>query len=324
MRRFIILALAFLVLSIAGGTQEAWAADPAGHAFCRNGIPNNEWLAANIEKSLKARPDGKGRVDGCYATVHSFYEAFKRGDVKTTHLNSISDLPAYIRSWTTEKAKADYQYNSACIYDMAGGVQRVEMGCRPRDLHPGEVIYKNPETGALVLLSGCANPGVTEVPPIVVQANPCIEVHWPTELTPGRRAVRFAYIGDKPLSANVCSIALSMAGVSGKLIDMPEECPDRYPANRGGRIVLVVCAWDAVEEVASQHLGYRAQVQNVSGSYWVRATGDNVLYLPEAALRGETVVCWELPDGTFVTYGVRKDNFVNGVARIPASVVYGH
>lgn len=317
-----LLVLAVFVLSIFGGAQAAWAADPAGHAFCRNGIPNNEWLASNVEKSIAVRSSGDGKVDGCYGTVNSFFEAFKKGDPTSAKLNSIRDLPAYIRSWTTEKAKNGYLYNSACIYEMVGGVQQVVMDCRARNLHPGEIIYKNPETGALVLLTGCANPGVTEVPPIVVQANPCLEVHWPTELTPGKRAVRFAYLGDKPLQANTCNIALAPAG-GAKVTDMPEECPDRYLVNRGGRLIPVVCSWDDVQVDVTRILGYPARVQNVSGSYWIRATGDNVLYLPQAALRGETCVCWELPDGTFKTLCVRKESFVDGIARIPESSVYG-
>jgi hypothetical protein len=113
-----------------------------------------------------------------------------------------------------------------------------------------------------------------------------------------------------------------MAG-GDKRNDMPEECPDHYLVNRGGRLIPVVCTWDDVAVDVSRKLGYRAMVQNVSGSYWIRATGDNVLYLPQAALRGETCVCWELPDGTFKTLCVRKESFVDGVARIPESMVYG-
>lgn len=319
MRNLLFGILAAFVLSIFGGTA-AYAADPAGHQFCRQGVPSNTWLAANIEKSLAAHPDGNGHVDGCYATAQEFFIAFKDGDPKSTKLGSVKDLPAYIRSWTTQAAKKDYQYNSACIYEEADGTHVVKMGCATRDLHPGEIIYKDPETNALVLLTGCANPGVTEIPPVIVEANPCVEIHFPTMVAQGQQAVRFAFIGRRNLPGRC--IALQRAG-GPKVTDLPEECPDTYKEERGGRMVTIVCTWDEVAGAASQLLGFPANVRNVSGSFYIRATGDNVLYLPKDALDGETAICWELPNGTFVTYGVRRQNFVNGVATIPVERVYG-
>lgn len=321
MKHLLLTAFAVLVLSIFGGATAVHAADPAGHQFCRSGVPSNVWLAQKIEQSLAAHPDGSGHVDGCYATVYEFYIAFKNGDPKSTKLGSLADLPGFLRSTVRAEAKADYQYNSSCIYEEADGTHEVKMGCATRDLHPGEIIYQDPETNELVLLSGCANPGVTEVPPVIVEANPCVEVHFPTQVAQGQQAVRFAYIGRHTLPGRC--IALQRADGS-KVTDMPEECPDAYKAIRDGRLVQIVCTWQDVEEAASGLLGYPASVQNVSGSFYIRATGDNVLYLPKEALDGETAICWELPNGQFVTYGVRRENFVNGVATIPPERVYGN
>jgi len=321
MNRRLLYSAAF-VLSVMGGTQVAHAAEPGGHSFCIHGAPDKNILASDMEKSLAAHPDGNGHVNGCYATMNDFFVSLKAADPTATNLNSIRDLPAYVRRWTTEVAKKDYLYSSDCLYENRDGSHTVGHGCVNRDIKKGEVIYKNPDTGALTALSGCANPGPIPVPPIVVESNPCLQVHFPTEMP--RRAVRIAYMDNRLLPSNKCTIALQIAGESAKRTDLPEECPDKYPAERGGRMVTIVCTWDAVEEAASGLLGHAVRVQNVSASFYIRATGDNVLYLPQEALNGETAICYELPDGTFKTVGVRRRNFIDGVATITPVQVYGH
>ena len=161
------------------------------------------------------------------------------------------------------------------------------------------------------------NPVNLAIQEFVVAGNPC-----PKIVFPGRngRAIRIAYIDQKELPSTC--LLLERSGVKEGMRGIPQECPDSYDKVIRGRKVHIACTWEPVEVAASELLGFQAEVQNVAGSFYARGDGSNTLYLPPEALNGETAICYELPDGTFVTYGVRGKHFVNGVATITDAQVF--
>jgi len=308
-------ALAALALSFFGGAGEAKAADPTGHQFCPGGMSGPSELAGRMSRSLAADPSGNTKLEKCHATPYHFLIAFQKLDpgAKLTH---VSQLPTYIRKLVVTPSEEKVEYFSACLHDRPNGARDVVLNCVSRELRSSENRYANPDTGVVVLLQSCVNPGGSQN--TLVVETPCIEVRFPSmgEKTP----VRFAYMGRAALPGRCHKYML--AGESRPLYETPEECPDTYQKVVAGRVVTVVCRWDEVEVAVSEKLGYTAEVQNVSGSFYTRAVGTNSWFLPPEALDGESVICWEAKDGTTVTVGVRREDFVNGVAVITKEHVY--
>jgi len=317
---FVALFAAFLALSFFGGASEAYAAEPAGHSFCKGGMGNPEELAARVTRSLAQKADGSAPIEKCAATPAHLLVSFQELNPKAKaagRLNTVSQLPGFIEKLVVVPSEPGMEYNSACLYERADGTLYVKLGCVTRELRGAEVRYADPETGVVVLMQDCVNPGGSQMT-LVVEGG-CIEIKSPAMGT--GIAKRFAYIGRTPLPGKCHKYLLS--GEPKPLYDTPEECPDVYDKIVDGRKVRVVCSWDEVEAAASENLGFTAEVQNVSGSYYTRADGTDSWFLPVEALDGESVICWELPDGTFVTIGVRREHFVDGVAVITPAVVEG-
>ena len=305
------LIAAILVLSPFGATV-AMAAEPAGMSFCPGGMPGgkNE-LLRKMNQSLAADPRGYRVLEGCHAAPIHFLLAWQKGD-PGARLTSVDQLPAYVDKLVVMATPKDVEYQSSCL-QVRGGALTVIMGCVTRTIRKGEVVYGNPDTGIRTLMGSCANPGVAESLELVVTAAPCLRIDFPTQ---GKgQAVRFAYIGANPLPGRCHSYQL--AGVRERLYSTPEECPDVYKKMIGNREVTVVCSWDQVEAAVSEELGFFAEVQNVSGSFYARAAGTNSWYLPPEALNGGAVICWEMPDGSFRTVGVSYEHYnASGVATI--------
>lgn len=306
MRIYAFFVALFLALSF--GASGAQAVEPQGHSYCIGGIASKEQLLAKMDASLAADLTGNKKLQGCVATPNDFLTIWKKSDAKA-NLASVADLHRYISEFTATQPEKDTMYQSACLRDRVGGTHEVVADCTQRDPKPGEVIYAS-RTGMLVLMGGCANPGVGKVPPTVVEAH-CLEID-----TPSMKGVdvRFAHTNDHLLSG-YC-MKMQLAGEQAPRHDLPEECSDAYTKEVAGRLVKVICSWDKVEEDASRILNRRVRVGNVSGSYKPRANGVTKLYLSADAIDGETWFCFELPDGRFVTKGVRREQFVRGVAVI--------
>lgn len=303
----LVLAPLSLVVSI---PQTASAMTPSGHKFCEAGIKSPEQLKQKILAALAKDPTGsKITLAGCKATAMHFLLAFQQTK-SGAGLKTVQDLPAFLDKLVPITVDARNEFQVSCLWDTANG-REIKMDCETRPLRRGEVVYGDRETRELLIMSSCANPGIAVVPPIVVMS-PCYEVRAPS--MGAKVAVRFAYIGVKPLPGKC--IALQMAGETQKRFDMPEECPDTYQVIRDGRKVKVVCTWDAVEVASSKKLGKPVEVQNVTGSFYARADGTNSWFLPVEALDGMMAICWELPDGTFVTLGVTRKDYVDQIATI--------
>ncbi len=318
-----ILVACALVLSIFGWTSEAQAAEPVfvgsyGDKFCDTPIASATDLEARFKGSLAIKADGSHAMVGCKATPRQFLVAFQMDDPKAG-LMTVADLPSYAHDMKATSAKRDHEYKSACLWQVAGGSFAVKFNCIQREIRRGEVIFAS-RTGVLVLMSNCANPGVVEVPPIVVTARPCVRVEFPNFA--GNVPTRVVFIGRKALNPNC--IKLEVAGVSEAYRDLPQQCPNAYTktvVDEQGRkrLYRVSCNWDAIEQAASGLLGYRASVQNVSTSFYGKVNGTNVLYLPPEALDGEVVVCYG--DGDNHSFGVRRRDYIDGKAVIPLDVV---
>lgn len=307
-------------LSLVGSAEQAsaFAFNGRDQAFCENGLRSPQELAGKIDRSIAADPTGNRRLQDCLATPNDFLQGFRLADPKAaaTQLAALRDLSVYVRSLVV-MTPADTDFRTSCLQITAAGKHQVKMDCVERPIRNGEVIYGNPKTKVLVLMSSCANPGA--VPAIVVDAK-CIEVHSPS--MDMKANVRFAYIAPNSLSSK-CH-ALLLAGETQKRA-YTSECPDRYPVIRDGLQVWVNCVWDAVEDAVSKKLGVPSKVQNASGSYKPRALGTNVWYLPLDARTGEAVICWDLPDGRVATIGVRREHYVTtDDGRMVATITPAH
>ncbi len=302
-----------LALSQALGAQAAHAAN-GDHRFCDTPIANPTDLENRISASLAADPTGYQAMKGCRASPVHFLIVWK-DDFPTAKLATVQDLLPFVRELKPMELKKDMQYDSACLRERPDRVYDAIRDCTQRPAREGETVYA--WRGKPALMSSCANPGVIEIPPIVVNLQ-CIEVDFPSD-----KAIptRFAYIGPRPIPSKC--VRLHIASESQSRLEMPNECPSAYTKTINGHLVQVVCDWREDERAVSQLLGVRAAVQNVSGSFYGRGPGMNKLYLPKEALEGETVVCWELPDGRIVTKGVRRQNFRNGVAVITEQEMRG-
>lgn len=305
----VVFALALLLLG--GVVEKAQAMEPAGHSFCKDGVGTTEQLAAKITRALAVDPNGNRKLEGCYATPLHFLIAFQEAD-PDAGLTSVSQLPGYVRGLVATEVDRTVEYQSSCIHDKPNGGTTVVMGCVTREVRHGEVIYSNPTTGKRVMWGGCANPGFAPSMDVVVQAERCIEVRFPSM---GRAIpVRGAYIGPRALPGR-CH-ALLLAGETERRHDMPEECRRTFQRMIEGRLVTIVCDWREVEENSTRYMRQPVRVQNVSYSFNTREEGTNRWFLPPEALEGLPTICWEMPDGTFRTLSVGRDSFVNGVATI--------
>ena len=310
-----LIVAAFLALSVFGGAQKAQAVEPAGHSFCKGGMKDPDELARRMDVALVADSAGNHKLEKCMATPSLFLKAFQQAD-PGAGLTSVSQLPGYVRSLEVLPTKKGMEYETSCLLEAEGGAMSVDMVCVTRPLRGNEVVYGNPVTRVGVLMQSCVNPGAVEVPPIVVDAPACLEVRFPSN---AGDSIRFAYIGPRLLSGRCHKYAFVGRAVTH---DTPEECPDSYEKMINGRKVKVVCSWDEVEQAVSGLLGAPSQVQNVSGSFVANGDGTNSWYLPPDALDGEAVICWELPDGTFRTLGVRRGDYIENVATITRQWVY--
>ena len=303
----------FLALSQVLGAGEAKAAN-GDHRFCDVAIQNPTDLENRLSESLSIDPTGNHAMKGCRATPVHFLAVWKT-DFAQAHLATVQDLLPFVREFKPMVAKKEMEYNSACLRERPDRVYDVVTGCTTRPVRSGETVYA--WHGKPAMMSSCANPGVIEVPPIVVSLA-CVEVDfWSDTKIP----TRFAYIGPKAIPTQC--VRLHIASEQESRTEMPNECPDAYTKVINGHLVQVVCDWREDEAAVTQLLGVRSQVQNVSGSFYGRVNGMNVMYLPKEALNGEFAVCWTLPDGRIVTKGVRRGSFVNGVAVIPEAQVVG-
>ncbi|HEX2792755.1 MAG TPA: hypothetical protein VHO23_03515 [Candidatus Paceibacterota bacterium] len=295
----LVLALSFLF----GG---AALADP-GHKFCEKPLTPQE-AADRMDRSLELDPSGNRPMAGCRANPLDFQKAWENEFQVPKELRQFSN---WIRSFTEMTVEPGQQLYSACIrHDGNGVITR----CVTRTLHDGEKAWGI--GNEIYLLGDCVNPVNMTIEAAEVTLSPCVTLNFvgsklPPEL--GGGAIRIAHVGPKPLPTKC--LELAMAG-GETMRGLPQECPDAYTKVIGGRNMKVVCSWVEVEAAVSKKLGVHSEVQNVSGSFYPRATGMNSLTLPRQVMDAFMAVCYELPDGSFVTVGVDRNDWVNGVATI--------
>lgn len=313
-----ILALALALSPLQGwalGDGEARAAIQ-GHKFCETPLAPAE-LKARMIRALVADSTGNRKLEGCRANPLDFLKAWEEEEGAPKR---VADLPDFIGRFHKIVVPVNQEIWAACIREDGNGVKK---RCVKRTRESTEETYG---IGTHVyLLEGCVNPVNTTVEPVTVAASPCITIFFPGKPFPkevGGAAIRLGYVGPKDLSAEC--LLLTRAGVAEPMVGIPNECPpDTYTRKViGGREVRVVCDWSEVEAEVSRILGVKAEVQNVSGSFYPVLEGQNKLVIHREALNGYTAFCYELPDGTFVTYGVTREHFVDGVATIKSSDVF--
>ena len=327
LRNFFVAFLA--LLSLVGVAGVAQAADPAGDRFCADG-PSNTVLAQRIEEALKADPSGlRVRPKNCVAVPYSFLVAAQSVDPDEANLKTVADLPAYFRKLRAVKAETSVYYSTSVIHVRPNGSQDVMLGHETREARPGEVIYENPDTGVQVAMGSCSNIGVERQDDVVVEAE-CVRIDFPS-MSPGKRgnrrmAIRFAHLDTKAVESSGC-LKWKYMGDAQTYFETTQECPGVYRRKvidaGGERMATVVCNWNAVEAAASRDIGHPIKVQNVSGSFYARADGTNSWWLPVSALDGMAVICWEDETGTLrATVGVKREDFVNGVATVTVEHVH--
>lgn len=313
-----------LALCTFGWASEARAAAPGGDPFCTDG-PSNGVLAQRIEAALAQDPSGlRVKPKNCNAVPASFLVAYQEVDKNEKNLKTVADLPAYFRKLVAETAEKKVLYQTSVLYVSRNGDQHVALGRETREAKIGEVIYVNPDTGAKVAMGACSNPGVEKIEDVVVIAENCYRIDFPS-MSAGksrnlRMAIRYAHMDSKAIKSDGC-LSWLYAGEVQKRYETTEECPSTYRREvRDGnrtRMATVVCRWDEVEAAASRALGRRVVVQNVSGSFYARQDGTNSWWVPESALDGMAVICWEDEDGNLrASVGVTRKDFVNKVATI--------
>ncbi len=300
------LALALALTFGFGATAEA---SPIGHRFCEKPLAPAE-LAEKLERSLQSDPTGNRPLDGCRAKPLDFLEAWENEE---TGVTEVSELPALVRRLVEVETTPGLIIPSACIRQDGNGVITK---CEPRLRHPSEKVYGI--NGVALLMGDCVNPINLKIEPVVVTLSPCVRIEFPTQVGSD---VKIAYI-DRVALPSRC-LLLEGPGAGETMRGLPQECPNTYERMIGDRKVTVSCSWREVEQAVSRLLGFRAQVQNLSGSFRARGAGTNVLTLPREALNGEVAICYVLPDGRVVTLGVRREDYVGGVATLPPAMVYG-
>lgn len=311
------LALAVALSPLSGwvyGDGEAKAAIQ-GHKFCETPLAPAE-LKVRLERSLAADPSGNRKLEGCRANPLDFLEAWKN---EQDAPKRIADLSGFVARFTVMNVEPGQMYWAACIRQDGNGVI---VRCVQRTLEPGEKVYGI--NGVAYLYGNCVNPINLAVAEVVVGMD-CLPIKFPGKpfsKEVGGGAIRLAYVGPKALPSKC--LTLTRAGVAEPMRGIPNECPpDTYSRKTiDGRTIRVVCDWTDVEIEASRILGVKAEVQNVSGSFYPVAEGENILVIHPEALNGITAFCYEMPDGTFVTYGIERKHFVDGVAVLKPETVF--
>jgi len=306
-----LLTLLALALALTLGCGAVAEASPIGHRFCEQPLTSPEALAAKLDQSLAIDPTGNRALEGCRATPLDFLQAWENEE---TGVTQVSELPALVRRFVEVETQPGLVIPSACIRQDGNGVITK---CEQRQRHANEKVYGI--NGAALLMGDCVNPINLLLEAVVVTLSPCVRVDFPTQ--PGSD-VRIAYI-DRVALPSRC-LLLEGPGAGEPMRGLPQECPNEYEKMIGDRKVTVSCSWREDERAVSRLLGFRAEVQNLSGSFRARGAGINSLTLPREALNGEVVICYVLPDGTVVTLGLRREDYVNGVATIPTNMVYGN
>ena len=196
-----LVALALLITAVGGHT--ASAASPTKTAKVHhphlsfsldNQSPRD--LAVKVERALAggkgessllepekfARSDARKRACG---TLSALFGALKIVDPKTTHLNSLADLPAYLRSLVAVTATDKEEYWSACMVP-SGSTFTFIIQCVHRTLKKGEAKWINPETGKFVMFAHCANPSLGKYRALAapVRAD-CDEIHFQADVNRG-------------------------------------------------------------------------------------------------------------------------------------------
>ena len=305
-----LLMLVALALALTFGFGGQASATPLGHRFCEQPLTSPEELATKLDRSLAIDPTGNRALEGCRANPLDFLDAWK---YEQTGVTQVSELPAFVRRFVEVETEPGLVIPSACVRVDGNGVV---VKCEHRQRHPGEKVYGI--DGVAFLLEDCVNPINLQLEDVVVTGHSCVEVVFYTKAASN---VRIAHMDDVP-APSTC-LLLEGPGYGEPLRGLPQDCPDRYMRVIEGREVDITCSWRDDERANSRLLNRRVQVQNISGSFVAKGEGWNTLTLPYQAMNGAVVICYELPDGTVVALGVRRHDYVNGVATIPADMVYG-
>ena len=305
MKRF--LASLCMVLTVFSGftmfTTASASAEARYKKFCEYKL-SPPVLKPRIIASLNKDPSGNARVEGCWARAIDFFQAWEEEE---TGMQSVRDLPAFLDSLVEMTPEVGLKYSSSCIRtDGNGHIKR----CVERQFHAGEKAYG--KNGEIFLMGDCVNPVHATVSAVVVTGDPCIRVEFPTQQG---QDVRLTGV-DQQAWGDRCLRLVRAGGNPDGERGLPTECPDSYVKVVDGRDRRVSCSWDDVESVASELLGFQAETNDVSGSFKARAAGTNVLYLPAKAKDGLLAICWEMPDGSFRTLGVRRAHYQGNVATI--------
>ncbi|MEK7079972.1 MAG: hypothetical protein AAB883_03280 [Patescibacteria group bacterium] len=267
------------------------------HSFCPDG-PGQAELARRMEDSVKNQPDGTRRLDKCYATAIQFLHSLRAADpesVKKGTLDTVQQLPAYIR-WLKPKAYAQSaEYISACVKGKAPGIEDVKLECEPRTLTRTETMLVNPETGKPVLMGNCSNPIIKEAEQVVV--SPCYSILFVPLARPDAvaTAVRIGELSKTPPPRSECD-GWKQPGDTEMRSDRPQECPDK------------LCNYAEVADTFNVIL--RREM-----SFVPRKQGEYTYLVSEfMAKNGMVVICLDvrLADGRVVrTYGqgVIKENY---------------
>lgn len=306
MRKSILFGL-ILALSVLFGGGAALASP--GHKFCEQPFTPAQ-LADRVDRSMELDSTGNRPMAGCRANPLDLMKAWQNEHKVPT---DIAQLSAWLRRFTEIKVEPGQKLYSACIREDGNGVIT---RCVERTLHQGEKAWGIGDE--IYLLGDCVNPVNLAVEAIVAvgMPDPCVTLEFVGSKLPmnlGGGAIRLAHVGPKPLPST-CLEFRPAGGEASR--GLPRECPDTFQKVINGRNVKISCSWAEVEGAVSQKLGVQSEVQNVSGSFYPRATGMNYLTLPREVMAAFMAVCYELPDGTFVTVGVKRNDWVNGVATI--------
>lgn len=313
-RLFVSTAAVALTLALVAGKASAETTQPqpaaaehhAGYPLMK-GLSGPQELAKLIDDSLAKDRNGNAQLtpsectptnrSRC-ATPRDYLDAIIAWHPKSG-VTQLSQLSAYVKSWSKQVVKGGEYYSSRMIEVDGKMVLDLKSGFK-RPLRDTEYAWYDTQTGEVIALEDCANIALfAEIEQITVGDEPCAEIEFPTQDTDGKDiGVNIPILGTQELPASACW-GIRWAGTTVRDRSLPDHCPE------------YLCNLQALVNATGRTM--RKPISEVPTHF-----GVNIFFVPMVLAREDiytTVFCWtKSKDGKTwhsKAVGIRSVHFVH-------------
>lgn len=238
-------------------------------------------LADKVDASLARDPLGHSVIDpvscsrnrAC-ATPEDYIDMIAKSD-PVANLTDVKELSGFLRKLKAVAAPSTGQYWMACMKGKGDINDEPVWDCMTRSFHPGETVFIDPVTGAMVMARDCSNPVGKEQ-----HEQDCIPIN--VALKEGDE-VHIGWLGPDAFPEGRCKLSVQKTGEQERSGYVMDECPrDQCDFSGPSRDLGGLRVW------AQPRISWRARV-----------TGNNIIRVPREVLkaRGVFVFCVIKPNG---------------------------